>query len=88
MKLRLNFNFLIKLCTIYYGYIQYITLHFELDLVFLVKGAQLQVSPFLPSDHYENSYWSIQVGICLLLGEIGRGVLPHLALQLNNIYNI
>ena len=56
MKLRLNFNFLIKLCTIYYGYIQYITLHFELDLVFLVKGAQLQVSPFLPSGHYENSY--------------------------------
>ena len=54
MKRQLNFN--LKVFAINYGYIQYITLHFELDLEFLVKGAQLQVSPFLPSAHYENSY--------------------------------
>ena len=52
MKLRLNFNLIV----INIKYIKYITLHSELDLVFLVKGAQLQVSPFLPSGHYENSY--------------------------------
>ena len=72
---------------IHKAYIQYITLHFELDLVFLVEDAQLQVSPFLLSGHYGNSYWSIQVDICLPLGETGKGELPHLALRVNIIYN-